>query len=186
MSEPKRTRRMGPSQAKVLTVLKLKPRIGQSELRELAGVSRQAVAELMTKLEKGGYIARERSESDRRAVTVSLLPAGERVVAEMDCVPEVEEHIIEALKEKKPEPFVFCLPEKGNENGYAELIKDMRARTGLSQGLFAEYFDLTDRHIQAWERGDRSPGKAMVTMMYRLLVAEKDPRTEGFWSNIAE
>lgn len=71
-------------QGKVLAVLRENPEISQKELGGLLDMSKQALAELLGKLEKSGYIAREPSEADRRSVIVKLLPKGEGAAAAME------------------------------------------------------------------------------------------------------
>jgi DNA-binding MarR family transcriptional regulator len=63
-------------QGRVLACLKMKPEISQKELIYLLGMSKQSLAELLSKLEKSGYITREPSESDRRVMTVKLTEEG--------------------------------------------------------------------------------------------------------------
>ena len=63
-------------QGRVLAMLKIKPEISQKELHFLLGMSKQSLAELLVKLEKNGFITREQSESDRRAVTIKLTDEG--------------------------------------------------------------------------------------------------------------
>lgn len=65
-------------QGRVLAILKIKPVISQRELTCLLHMSRQAVAELIAKLEKSGYITREPSPEDRRGLTIRLTEAGAR------------------------------------------------------------------------------------------------------------
>lgn len=71
-------------QGRVLAALNLKPEISQKELTYLLGMSKQSLAELLAKLEKSGFIAREPSEDDKRSVTIRLLEAGEQAAAEME------------------------------------------------------------------------------------------------------
>lgn len=63
-------------QGRVLAILKLKPIISQKELTYLLNMSKQSVAELVTKLEKNGYITREPSEEDKRVMTIRLTEEG--------------------------------------------------------------------------------------------------------------
>ena len=78
-------------QGRVLSILKLKPEISQKELTYLLDMSKQALAELLGKLEKSGYIEREPSEEDRRSLTVRLTEAGAAAAAEIDdSSPELE------------------------------------------------------------------------------------------------
>ena len=72
--EPWRDPRHG--QGRVLALLKLKPEMAQRELTYLMGMSRQSIAELLAKLEKQGFVEREPSPENRRAVIVRLTDKG--------------------------------------------------------------------------------------------------------------
>ena len=63
-------------QGRILSILKLKPEISQKELTYLLGMSKQALAELLSKLEKNGCITREPSEDDKRVMTIRLTEKG--------------------------------------------------------------------------------------------------------------
>lgn len=71
-------------QGRVLSILKMKPEISQKELTYLLDMSRQALAELLSKLEKNGYIERETSEEDRRSFNVKLTEKGAAAAGKMD------------------------------------------------------------------------------------------------------
>jgi DNA-binding MarR family transcriptional regulator len=71
-------------QGRVLALLKMKPEISQKELTYLLNMSKQAVAELIAKLEKSGYITREPSEADRRVMTVKLTEEGAKAGTNVD------------------------------------------------------------------------------------------------------
>lgn len=51
-------------------------------------------------------------------------------------------------------------------------IKELRESTGMSQGQFAEYFDIKVRTLQGWEMGKR-PQTGMVSMMERILKQDE-------------
>ncbi len=68
-------------QGRLLALLKLQPEITQRELTFLLGMSRQAVAELLAKLEAKGLVEREPSTTDRRVVVVRLTDAGREAAA---------------------------------------------------------------------------------------------------------
>ena len=55
-------------QGRVLGILRMKPELSQRELTYLLNMSKQALAELLFKLEKSGYITREPSEEDKRVM----------------------------------------------------------------------------------------------------------------------
>ena len=54
--------------------------VALSRLAECAGIAPPTATRIIDGLEKGGLVRRERSQSDRRAVLVSLTPAGRRRV----------------------------------------------------------------------------------------------------------
>ncbi|MDR3208006.1 MAG: MarR family transcriptional regulator [Oscillospiraceae bacterium] len=63
-------------QGRVLALLKMQPEIGQKELGFLLDMSKQALAELLGKLEKSGCVTRTQSEKDRRAYIIKLTDKG--------------------------------------------------------------------------------------------------------------
>jgi DNA-binding MarR family transcriptional regulator len=69
-----------------------------SALAERAGMTKQAMAELVHYLEGHGYLRREPDPEDRRAKLVQLTDLGREVVAiVLGLVPEMEDRIIDAL-----------------------------------------------------------------------------------------
>jgi DNA-binding MarR family transcriptional regulator len=55
-------------------------------IRELANrmqIQHHSAVELINRLERGGYVHRERAQDDRREVLLALTPRGERVLAEL-------------------------------------------------------------------------------------------------------
>ena len=71
-------------QGRVLAILKLKPEMSQKELTYLLNMSKQAAAELIVKLEKGGYITREPSEDDKRVMIIKLTEEGAKAATVPD------------------------------------------------------------------------------------------------------
>ena len=67
---------VGRGQGRVLTLLQLQPEISQRQLCYLLSMRPQSLGELLTKLENCGYIVRNPSESDQRAMTVTLTSEG--------------------------------------------------------------------------------------------------------------
>jgi len=98
-------------QGRILAILKLQPEIGQRELGYLLDMSKQALAELLGKLEKSGYITRTQSEKDRRSYIIKLTDAGR------DALPD-DSFITDDNREKTA--FFDCLndEEQNNLNGY--------------------------------------------------------------------
>lgn len=70
MGDPRR------GQGRVLGILKMKPEISQKDLSFLLDMRPQSLGELLSKLEKNGYITREQSESDRRVMNIKLTKEG--------------------------------------------------------------------------------------------------------------
>jgi len=63
-------------QGRVLSMLKMKPEISQKELASLLDMSKQSLAQLLSKLEKSGHITREPSEEDKRVMIIKLTEEG--------------------------------------------------------------------------------------------------------------
>ena len=63
-------------QGRILAVLKLRDGISTKDLAYLLGVRVSSLNELLSKLEKGGYITREPSEQDKRVMLVKLTEKG--------------------------------------------------------------------------------------------------------------
>ena len=51
-------------------------------------------------------------------------------------------------------------------------IKDLRAQTGMSQKVFAEYFNIPVRTIQDWEAGRRTPPVYVVELIEYKIEKE--------------
>ncbi|MFD2795992.1 MarR family winged helix-turn-helix transcriptional regulator [Promicromonospora vindobonensis] len=84
-------------QGRVLALLQLKPETTQKDLTFLLGMSRQATAELLSKLEKQGLIEREPSPDDRRVVVVRLTEAGKAAEQATERPPHGTPELLDAL-----------------------------------------------------------------------------------------
>lgn len=51
-------------------------------------------------------------------------------------------------------------------------VKELRTKTGLSQGKFAARFGVPVRTLQNWEQGHQVPPDYVVVMMERILDLE--------------
>ncbi len=69
-------------QGRVLALLKRMPEVSTAELAYLLDMRQQSLNELLIKLEKSGYIARERSEEDKRVLLVKITEKGKAVKQE--------------------------------------------------------------------------------------------------------
>ena len=63
-------------QGRVLSILKMQPTISQKQLSYLLDMRQQSLSELLSKLEKSGFIDRAPSEDDRRAAIITLTEKG--------------------------------------------------------------------------------------------------------------
>ena len=86
-------------QGRVLAVLKLKPEVSQKELAYLLDMSKQSLAELLAKMEKQGYIAREPSAEDKRSTIVKLLDEGRKAAETNDGSASETHQILDCLNE---------------------------------------------------------------------------------------
>jgi DNA-binding MarR family transcriptional regulator len=71
-----------PAQLHVLGVLREVAPITVSHLATRLGISPPSASAIVDRMVDGGLVARERSEEDRRIVSVSLTPAGEAALKE--------------------------------------------------------------------------------------------------------
>jgi len=119
-------------QGRILTILKMQPEILQKELGYLLDISKQALAELINKLEKKGYIVREQSEEDRRSFVIKLTDKGRKAID--------KGHIID---DDSVEQFFDCLndEEQGNLIDYMERIMDnLKEEMGDGDDDFSAFY----------------------------------------------
>lgn len=69
-------------QGRVLTLLKRIPEISTADLAYLLDIRQQSLNELLIKLEKSGYIVRDRSEEDKRVLLVKITEKGKSIEQE--------------------------------------------------------------------------------------------------------
>lgn len=78
-----------------------------TELAAMFGVNKSAVTAMTNRLVDKGWLRRDRDESDRRVVALSLTPQGEEWVAEMDrSVYRLVEDVIARFPEEEIETFI--------------------------------------------------------------------------------
>jgi DNA-binding MarR family transcriptional regulator len=88
-------------QGRVLSILKMKPEISQKELSYLLDMSKQALAEILNKLERNGFIEREPSEADRRSVIIRLTEKGAAAAADMEGAPTDLESMLDGFDDEE-------------------------------------------------------------------------------------
>lgn len=54
----------------------------------------------------------------------------------------------------------------------SKLIVELRKKTGFSQSVFAGYYNIPVRTLQAWEAGRREPPVYVYEMMQRIYEHE--------------
>ena len=75
-----------PVQYQLLLAIKGMPEDVRPRIRDLADrmhIQHHSAVELINRLERGGYVRRERAQQDRREVLLELAPKGERVLEEL-------------------------------------------------------------------------------------------------------
>jgi DNA-binding MarR family transcriptional regulator len=100
-----RARNPHRGQGRVLALLGLKPEISQKELTYLLGMSRQAIAQLLDKLEKSGYLTREPSEEDRRVSIVRLTEEGRKAAAGAEDEAPESPDVLDCLNDEELAAF---------------------------------------------------------------------------------
>lgn len=138
-------------QGRVLKVLKLKPEIAQKELSEILGMRPQSMGELLSKLEKKGYVTRTLSPDDKRVIIVHLTEAGANA-NDGQTVQSGPADIFSCLTGEEQTAFkgyldrmIASLEDRYGDEG----VGRRRARRGFadfSQGLDGEDFDRTNPH----------------------------------------
>lgn len=110
-------------QGRVLALLKMQPEISQKDLLYLLNMRPQSLGELLSKLERNGYITRTPSETDRRVMIIKLTQEGaEATKAEGQDINF--DNLFECLSEE----------EQKNLSGYlGRIIETLEAKLGAEQ-----------------------------------------------------
>jgi DNA-binding MarR family transcriptional regulator len=125
-------------QGRVLTILKMNPEISQKDLLYLLDMRAQSLGEILSKLEKIGYITRTPSETDRRVMNIKLTTEGIGAVG----APKQEfnfDKLFECMSQE----------EQKNLSGYLRrIIETLEAQLGDEQPLpaFDPGFQMGQNH----------------------------------------
>jgi DNA-binding MarR family transcriptional regulator len=120
-------------QGRVLAILKMQPEIIQKELGYLLDISKQALSELLDKLEKNGYITRTQSEKDRRSFVIKLTDTGHQAIPKENN-PTDNNYLEEIFDNLNPE-------EQTNLTKYIEkIITTLEKKVNTDEDTFAEFF----------------------------------------------
>ena len=98
----------------VLAVLSADTPPSQLGLAGLCGLLPAQVVPVIDELERRGFVARERSETDRRRSVVSLTPAGEEILEKADTLGE---QLVEELEPETRDMVVDALSRSYNTPG---------------------------------------------------------------------
>jgi DNA-binding MarR family transcriptional regulator len=100
----------------------------QSDLVRATGIDRSTLAEMMARMEKKGFIARQAARDDGRAKSVKLTTPGRAKLAEtLPAVRQVDAQLISALPKNKRQSFRSTLTalalaaEKAHDDELAEV-----------------------------------------------------------------
>lgn len=96
-------------QGRVLSILKEQPEISRKELGDRLDISRQALTELLHKMEKNGHIIRRPDPRDRRILMIRLTQEGRTAAEETDLRISDLPHLLDCLSDEKLELFSECL-----------------------------------------------------------------------------
>jgi DNA-binding MarR family transcriptional regulator len=66
-------------QGRILALLKMRDGVSMKDLSFMLGLAPSSTSEMLSKLEKNGYITREQNESDKRATIIHLTEKGKNV-----------------------------------------------------------------------------------------------------------
>ncbi len=123
-------------QGRVLKMLKLKPEISQRELGMLLDMRPQSLGEILTKLEKKGYIERKTNDEDKRRKLVILTEEGKNADDSIR-KPLDEEKIFEGFtEEEKVQAGDFLLRIGDNLDKYTDPNMPRGPRFGHGHGPF--------------------------------------------------
>ena len=95
-------------QGRVLALLKLKPEMGQKELSNILDIRSQSLGELLTKLERQGYITRTPSTEDRRSMLIQLTEAGKAASEQQEDGPDLN-NLFQCLNDDEQTTFADYL-----------------------------------------------------------------------------
>ncbi|MCD8075844.1 MAG: MarR family transcriptional regulator [Lachnospiraceae bacterium] len=97
----------GPRQMTVLQLLQKNGPMSQQDIQEMLDIQAGSVSELISKLESKGFLMRQRDETDRRKVVISLTDRGQAL--EIKSQEEILSRRYSSLDETQQEQFLELL-----------------------------------------------------------------------------
>lgn len=127
-------------QGRIMALLNMQPEISQKELSYLLDMSKQGLAELLSKLEAAGYIIRTQSPEDGRVMMIKLTESGKRAAEEME------------QKESNADSIFACLNEE-EQNTLGKYLKKViaNAQSQLPAGMARRHRRM---HGRMYERNE--------------------------------
>jgi DNA-binding MarR family transcriptional regulator len=110
-------------QGRVLSLLKIEPKMSQKKLSFLLGIRPQSMGELLGKLEQNGDIIRTQSEEDRRSLDIKLTEKGMEAAVASETLQ---------ASEQSAEDIFGCLSEE-EQNNLADYLA--RVIAALQEGM---------------------------------------------------
>lgn len=166
-------------QGRVLALLALKPEISQKELTYLLGISRQAMAELLAKLEKSGFITRAASPEDPRAKIVTLTEAGAEEATKRQQPQGDDESVFACLTDEEQDTLRQLLDKLIHrcEENFPDI--DFDAQRQRMRQFHAQF----DEHHRAWQSMPEGGDERWQEFQARMQNAtpEERERLERHW-----
>lgn len=143
-------------QGRILAMLQIQPEIATKDLAYLLGIRQQSLNELLNKLEKGSYVERRPSETDRRVMVVCLTEKGRQTQPPetdhrefLSCLsPEELKHFGEYL-----DRLIKTLRADMEDEEGADWTSHARARMGDEH--FYQLMSMRERAFGSFGRGDQ-------------------------------
>jgi DNA-binding MarR family transcriptional regulator len=113
----------------VLAAINNTPGLSQSDLVRATGVDRSTMADMMTRMEKRGWVTRTASTLDARAHSVRLAPAGESILTTAtNHARAADAAILDALPRTNRRTFLNTLTKLGKISDQAAAKAEKEAR----------------------------------------------------------
>ena len=126
----------GQGQGRILALLKMRDGISIKEISFLLGLSPSSMSEMLSKLEKSGYIIREQDTTDKRITIVKLTEKGKKE---------------EQAKTFKPDDIFDCL-DKEEQTTFGEYLDkingSIKATLGYDDKEVNERMDKANQQIE--------------------------------------
>lgn len=143
-------------QGRILTLLKTQPKISQKEISNHLDMSNQALSQLLTKLEKSGYISRTQSETDRRVMNIELTKMGKDAAKQAEQSKQDSDQIFNCLSEVEKNNLSEYLSkisaelekQMGENGGLDDLWESFRDAMGPNGEVPPKMLEMMERHFK--------------------------------------